>query len=479
MPLLAHLPLNGVQIRIHHLPFICYQHEALKYLLALLSLCLLNIDQVQFHSVHQSVSQSVSLVGLALVAYAIFAFEKNTPSPSLYTLIPTIGAGLVLVFADNKNLVGKLLGSKLFVGVGLISYSAYLWHQPLLAFARLRSIDEDLGKSELVFLCVSTIAIAFLSWKFIENPFRTKKYIPIKVQLILCAMLTLIFTVVGLIGYMKEGLNSRFPDQAQLYIKYYSFDNWYKPLRFNECHLQDINIVNHAIKCYEKARPLVALWGDSHASALYPGLKKLQTEQNFGITQLTQASCPPISNVGNRTRLNCDKINQNILIELESEKPEVLILHSRWMLNGYHYTKEQLKTKLIDMLHKIKKSLPTTKVVIIGPVPRWRFSPQKLSYIYWLNNQDKDVPKILEAIQLKQLDMELSKISESENVSYVSVLQALCNQEGCIARLGNTIDDFVQIDYEHLSQAGSEFLIESIKNDIVVNFPKEQNHERY
>ena len=159
-------------------------------------------------------------------------------------------------------------------------------------------------------------------------------------------------------------------------------------------------------------------------------------------------------------------------MELETEKPELLILHSAWMLEAYHYTSDELKNKLTDILIRIKKSLPTTKIIIIGPVPKWRISPQNSSYIYWSNNKHKEVPERLAATQLTELDKELSKIAKNQNISYISVLPILCNDDGCIARLGNTIDDFVQVDYGHLTKAGSEFLLERIKNDIVVNLPK-------
>ena len=75
-----------------------------------------------------------SFIGLSMLIYPIIWFNKYTPFPSLYTLVPTIGTALIILFTTQKTIVGKLLGSKLFVGIGLISYSAYLWHQPLLAF---------------------------------------------------------------------------------------------------------------------------------------------------------------------------------------------------------------------------------------------------------------------------------------------------------------------------------------------------------
>jgi peptidoglycan/LPS O-acetylase OafA/YrhL len=81
-------------------------------------------------------SQLASVLGLCLILYAVFAFSSDTPTPGAYTLIPAVGAALIILFATPATHVGALLGSKAFVGMGLISYSAYLWHQPIFAFAR-------------------------------------------------------------------------------------------------------------------------------------------------------------------------------------------------------------------------------------------------------------------------------------------------------------------------------------------------------
>jgi peptidoglycan/LPS O-acetylase OafA/YrhL len=72
-----------------------------------------------------------SWLGLTLILYAILTFDNRTPFPSFYTLIPAVGTALIILFTNDKTAVGKILNHKVFVGIGLISYSLYLWHHPL------------------------------------------------------------------------------------------------------------------------------------------------------------------------------------------------------------------------------------------------------------------------------------------------------------------------------------------------------------
>jgi peptidoglycan/LPS O-acetylase OafA/YrhL len=116
--------------------------------------------------------QILSLVGLLLVTISIFSFTKDTPSPSFYTLTPTLGAAFIILFAQPDTLAGKFLGSKLLVFFGLTSYSAYLWHQPILAFAKyyIPQVDFTLKVS----LIVLTMLLSIATWRFVETPFRNK-----------------------------------------------------------------------------------------------------------------------------------------------------------------------------------------------------------------------------------------------------------------------------------------------------------------
>ena len=110
-----------------------------------------------------------------LILIAIFWFDSKTPFPSFYALLPVVGTVLVILFADERTYVGRLLGLKPFVGIGMISYSAYLWHQPMFAFARIESIDAP-SPVLMLSLAVMSLLLAVLSWKYVEQPFRTRSF---------------------------------------------------------------------------------------------------------------------------------------------------------------------------------------------------------------------------------------------------------------------------------------------------------------
>src|SRR5690606_16657444 len=114
-------------------------------------------------------NQLMSLAGIGSIAWAIFFFDDNTPFPGVWGLLPVVGTALVILFATPATLGGKLLGTRALVGIGLISYSAYLWHQPLLAFARQRNIVE-LDLPVVWSLIVATFVLACLSWRYVETP---------------------------------------------------------------------------------------------------------------------------------------------------------------------------------------------------------------------------------------------------------------------------------------------------------------------
>ncbi|WML90713.1 acyltransferase [Thiothrix lacustris] len=156
-------------------------------------------------------AQVGSLGGLALLGYAVFFFHDGIPFPSLYALVPTVGALLLIVAATPATWVGKLLASPPLVGIGLISYSAYLWHQPLFVFARMQALDEP-STAFMAGLSVLTLVLAWFSWRFVEKPFRDRSRFT-RTQIFSGAVIgSLLFIALGAALVLTDGLASRFAE---------------------------------------------------------------------------------------------------------------------------------------------------------------------------------------------------------------------------------------------------------------------------
>ena len=121
----------------------------------------------------------LSIIGIILIMFSMFFFSRQTVFPSFYTLVPTIGTSLIILFADRETFVNKILSIKFLVNIGLISYSLYLWHQPLLAFGRI--FFDDLSIIQKLILIFLSVLMSIFSYFFIEKIFRDKNKIDFKI----------------------------------------------------------------------------------------------------------------------------------------------------------------------------------------------------------------------------------------------------------------------------------------------------------
>jgi peptidoglycan/LPS O-acetylase OafA/YrhL len=152
--------------------------------------------------------------GLLLIIISIFIFNKDTPFPSIYALVPTVGTVLILLFALPDTLVGRLLGSRLLVFVGLISYSAYLWHQPIFAFSRY--YFNSISSALMVILVIITLLLSILTWRYIECPFRDRAQISRKTIFIFSLAQSVIFITFGYFSSSLFDSSSKFGVEARI-----------------------------------------------------------------------------------------------------------------------------------------------------------------------------------------------------------------------------------------------------------------------
>lgn len=155
-----------------------------------------------------------AFTGIALVVGAIVLFNPNTPFPSLWATLPVLGTAMIILFALPGTTAARLFSLPPLVGIGLISYSVYLWHQPLYAFARIVSLGQP---STTVYLSLATLSVVlgWVSWRFVESPFRQRDRFPRRAIFRMSAALIASFLLVGVYFEVNGGLSSRYNAEDQ------------------------------------------------------------------------------------------------------------------------------------------------------------------------------------------------------------------------------------------------------------------------
>ena len=230
--------------------------------------------------------EAISCVGLIMIAYSILLFDRDTPFPSFYTLIPVLGTCFIIVFANHESFVGRILSNKILVFIGLLSYSLYLWHQPLFAFTRLKSVGEP-SKYMFIAAVILTFFLAYLSWRYVEKPFRNKSIFSRYIIFRYSTLSITFFLLMGLAGHFYKGFEQRFDVQS------YAGSIVYSPKR-DDCHTVGSDYLRPRDACtYFGENITWASFGDSHTVEPAYALAKRLEVHNDGLIQLSFSGCPP------------------------------------------------------------------------------------------------------------------------------------------------------------------------------------------
>jgi peptidoglycan/LPS O-acetylase OafA/YrhL len=142
-------------------------------------------------------SNPLSLGGLLLILASVYGFDKGIQSPGPWILVPTVGTALILMFCRPASIVFWLLGNRVLVFIGLMSYSLYLWHQPIFAYLRIASRSQP-NPSGFIVLIPAVLLLGYLSWRYVEVPFRNRTKIRSRFVLGLSGLGAIFFITLGL-----------------------------------------------------------------------------------------------------------------------------------------------------------------------------------------------------------------------------------------------------------------------------------------
>ena len=310
------------------------------------------------------IKRLLSFLGVALIIASLILLNDGLPFPGLWASPPCFGAALLLLAKDGWG--NKLISAPPLVWTGDISYSLYLWHWPLLVFARLLFGDT-------LWLAVPVVAAAFalaaLSRRYIEQPFLEKR--PRRLWL-LAGSVMVVSIVAALLVFGAKGLPQRFNASEQ--AAFASADD-FNPDR-KKCHLPQNVRREYRDTCVygdDKAPPSVAIWGDSEGVELARALGDQLAAKQMAVRQITASACPP--SVGFTIAYNraCRTHNADTLLHLKSDRRVTTVL---LMVNYRRYDDENSAAMLSGLELSVLDLQASGKlVVLVYPVPVYDFDP--------------------------------------------------------------------------------------------------------
>ncbi len=439
-----------------------------------------------FHS--NLLNDLFSLIGILLIVYSIIFFNDKTPFPSFWTLFPVIGTSLLILFTNKESYIGRFLSVKPLVFFGLISYSLYLFHQPIFAYSRIYTFDS-INEANYYLLMLLAIVFSYLSWRFFESPFRNRDKISTKFLTFSILGMTCFFVFISSLVIKNNGFYERYDLDEDLVETMTRDDNEecfaihfaHSSLEWG-CDLGDTNSETN----YD-----FVLFGDSHANTYINIVNKLATKNNKKGFFAGISGCPPLLGVNSfdppNGPFNCEKLNERVLNFIKINKIKNLILVARWSYYTHGDFKQQdirfLRTDTFAQkeLESSKKAFNQglertieayenigVKVIIIKQYPQQRINPKDLFY---RKINESNFPELIEKYSItKEKNSEINYFANNlfSNISYESFNLIDFSPSFCSTKclMGDQNGSYYYDD-DHLSDYGMSLISDDINNLII------------
>jgi peptidoglycan/LPS O-acetylase OafA/YrhL/lysophospholipase L1-like esterase len=413
-------------------------------------------------------NQILTLIGFILIFGSFFIFDNETFHPSLWTLIPALGVVLILWFYSSGNLILRFLTNRIFVWIGLISYSLYLWHYPIFSFANYTGIFFD-KNFEKIILIIFTFTISLTSYFLVEQPFR--KSLSFKKLISLIIIITTIIVIYCIITIKMDGFSKR--------LKVKNIQNKHTFLYLEKDGKPCFNrICNFDLK-----KKKIILLGDSHLASLAYDLQN-KTKNDYSFLSITSQGYFHLRNV-DQINKHSKKVNQNYIKRrneidkiLKQSKDNIIILggvtslyffnkriekrslHWDYLFvskNSKKYDPEVVKNSFLDLILSLAKE---NKVILLYPIPEMGVNLQTKKFenmVRVFNYSFSDYLK-----QNKEVINFFNNIN-FPNVYKVYSFKAFCKEDPSALCNTHDNDNFYFYDGYHPSIRGAELI-----NDLIL-----------
>ncbi len=434
---------------------------------------------VAFSVPHIQLNQTVkakwyAASGMALIILG-FTFTHNNVFPGYLALLPVLGTSLVIAFGSEESFLSKFLSNKLFKQIGVLSYSLYLWHWPLLSYAFI--IYGDPSNEVKVSLISLSFFLSYLTYRLIEKPFgeirfheNAKKFRSL--SLWSCASSLLVIAFLFSVSEFRE---------AKPTIRYSQTPGWDERPWWSSnnetefgCHKSRYDSMAALIGCQKNhgSKNKMIVVGDSHAGNWTPLLEKISKKIDYSYNAITAgAGCSyrPESMISNslEKRTNCsiynDFVNKEIVNNLRRGDILVLGVFARSITeNNYKTYKEYLKT-LVSQIERRDAHL-----VLMNDLPFFKISPAQCLKRNYINAISKDCFVGIDRVNIQRKYLNKALVIQSDNITIVDPTDYYCPLGVC--SFYNESKDLMFVDPGHLSRDGSisyfDHLLPMIKNII-------------
>ncbi len=396
-------------------------------------------------------TEAIAWAGLGAIVFAIFNYTPQTPFPGLAALLPCLGAAALIHTGRAATVPARLLSLKPIVGIGLASYSLYLWHWPLIVLTQYQLMRDVAGWERWTLVALSLL-LSYLSWRYVERPFRSpaqvraRRLLPIAFASMAAAM------AIGFALYRLDGLPQRVPELAEIEAAQPAE----APANPEVTCFVDTAKTFHdwsGEKCLlvKQGARHALLWGDSHASQYAAGLSANATQIPMSILLYASAGCAPVFEGRFPERPNCPAFNEHVAEVVKTYGIDTIILSAYWdkHIEFGHFTEADV-AHTIDALHAL-----VPNVIVIGSLPAHTYDNPIQLALRRVKAGDTAPNFALAPINGAALQHPLP--IDVTQAFLIDPAAPLCADGKCLYMLG---DKLLYRDNNHLSAFGSQYVVE-------------------